>query len=360
MTRRTRVFMALAAGVLVLGVCVGLVAMYSGLPVLAQFGASRPELAYLPQDVRLVAYANVRQVMDSEIHRKLRDARPDGAGGSDRRGGPGGARENDLFRQAGIDVETDVDLVVVSLTGDANDETPLVLARGRFDDDLIETLIRQRGGGVEEYRGVRLLTHRDEGRAMGVSFVEPNLVAFGSEQAVRLAIDTKAGAVPDVAGNDTVMGMIRDVDDGNAWAVGRFDAISRRAPLPADVARQLPPLDWFSVSGHINGGLDGTLRLETRDAAAADDLRQVVQGFLALARLQTGRLEQFRALIESINLGGQGTTVTVTFSVPPTVIDALAALRNERRGVPPDTGADARPQTTPPAPARPPARPPRT
>ena len=44
-----------------------------------------------------------------------------------------------------------------------------------------------------------------------------------------------------------------------------------------------------SVSGHVNGGLRGIVRAETRDDEAANNLRDVVRGFLALAKLQAGR-----------------------------------------------------------------------
>ena len=38
---------------------------------------------------------------------------------------------------------------------------------------------------------------------------------------------------------------------------------------------------------HIDGGVTGTLRAEARDDQSAENLRQVVQGFLALGRLQS-------------------------------------------------------------------------
>ena len=36
---------------------------------------------------------------------------------------------------------------------------------------------------------------------------------------------------------------------------------------------------------HIDGGITGSLRAETKDDASADNLRQVVQGLLALGRM---------------------------------------------------------------------------
>ena len=63
---------------------------------------------------------------------------------------------------------------------------------------------------------------------------------------------------------------------------------------------------------------------------AAQDLRDVVRGFLALARLQAGQNAQIQTMMSSMELGGAGRTVSLGFSLPPEVIDALAALRNRR------------------------------
>jgi hypothetical protein len=350
MTKRTRLFIGMAVGVLVAGLGTGLVASYYGLPTaLAQFGGNGPrELDYLPQDAQLVAFANVRDVMDSELRRKIMELRPDRPSNPTDPGTPDSPPDpqQNFLKQAGVSVETDVDRVVACLVaGQTNGgrEFPLVLARGRFDDDLIETLIRQRGGAVEEYRGTRLLTHTEQDHDFGVAFLEPDLVAFGTSAAVRRAVDTKAGTAPSITSNEEVMALVRDIDSGNAWAVGRFDAISSHTSLPQQFTSQLPPINWFAATGHVNGGVEGLIRAEARDELAANDLRQVVQGFLALARLQTGQNAQIRSLMNSLQLGGSGKTVSLTFSLPPDVIDALAALQlQHRRQAPPTAPGPAR------------------
>ena len=349
MTKRTRLFMAVAVGVLGVGLGTGFLASYYGLPVLAQFGSNGPsELAYLPRDARLVAFANVRDVMDSELRQKIVGMRAPGGGRDADDPDPDGPDE-DLLKEAGINVETDVDRVVASMSGEsgADGDRPLILARGRFDDDLIETLVRQRGGQVEEYGGKRLLLHTEDEANLGLAFVEPDLIAFGTADAVRRAIDTKAGRSPNVTTNQEVMALVRDMDSGNAWAVGRFDAISRRARLPEQLASQLPAINWFAASGHVNGGVRGILRAEARDEMAAQDLREVVRGFLALARLQAGQNTQVRAMMNSLELGGDGRTVSLGFSLAPEVLDALAALHGQRSRPDRTPEPDSAPETAP-------------
>ncbi len=118
--------------------------------------------------------------------------------------------------------------------------------------------------------------------------------------------------------------MIEGVASGNAWVVGRFDVLSKQAHLPAEVTGQLPQLTWFSATGHVNGGLSGTVSAEARDEEAAKNLRQVVAGFIALAKMQAGVKPELNALAQSITLNSDtGNTVSVSFTVPTAAIDAL-------------------------------------
>ena len=336
MTKRTRVFLLIAAGVLVLGVGAGLVAYYTGFTGLSVGSANEPdELSYLPQDSSLVAFANVRDVMASDLHRRLQEMRS-----ADAASGP-----NDFEARTGIDIETDVDVVVASLAGGGDNERPLVVARGRFDEARIEALIREQGGQVEEYRNERLFIVSAGDEPFGVSFVESGVVAIGTVAAVRRAIDTKATRGASVTGNEELMAQVRGMDQGNAWAVGRFDTLAGNR-LPEAVASQLPPISWFAATGRVNGGVEGLVRVEAGTEQGAQDLRQVVQGFMALARLQTRDNTEFATLLNSLQLGGEGRTVSLSFSVPLELMDALGALQ-QRREPPPQ----------PPLPPAPPAGP---
>jgi hypothetical protein len=56
---------------------------------------------------------------------------------------------------------------------------------------------------------------------------------------------------------------------------------------------------------------------------------------MALARLQSGDKAQFSEVVNSLELAGEGTTVSLRFAVPGNVIDALSALSAQRRQQPP-------------------------
>jgi hypothetical protein len=79
---------------------------------------------------------------------------------------------------------------------------------------------------------------------------------------------------------------------------------------------------------------------------------------MALARMQAGNQPAIADFMNSIQLGGEGKTVSLSFSVPPAVIDAIGGLRAQQPRVPklptePPVPAPSAPE--PPAPPAPPA-----
>ena len=91
---------------------------------------------------------------------------------------------------------------------------------------------------------------------------------------------------------------------------------------------RLPAITWFSASGRVNGGISGVVRAETRDEAAAQNLRDVVRGFMALGKLQAGSKPEVQTMLQSLELGGEGKTVSLSFSVPAEIFDSLGALEH--------------------------------
>ena len=326
MTKKTRYFMAVSAGIIVVGLGSGLIAYYGGgFPSLSASRSGPAELSYVPADAAVVAFANVREVMDSQLRQRLKLALPNEQG------------QKEFQEQTGIDIERDIDYIVAAMTqvptGANHDPAGLVVARGRFNTTQLETLVREHGGVVEEYKGKRLVkvTDNNPAHVMVLAFLEPGLVGIGSERAIRSSIDAQLTA-QSITSNNDMMELVADIDRGNnAWAVGRFDAIASQAKLPADIANKLPAVKTFAVMTHIDGGLSGTLRAETRDQQSGDNLRQVVQGLLALGRMSND--PKATALINSLQLSGTGTTVALSFAIPSELLDMISNGMMKKDGV---------------------------
>ena len=104
--------------------------------------------------------------------------------------------------------------------------------------------------------------------------------------------------------------------------------------MPEKVASQLPPIEWVSASGHIDNDIRGVIRAEAKDADAAQNLREVVRGFMALAKMQMASQPDMREFVDSLSIGGTDKAVTLTFELPAAVIENLAALRRPRAAQP--------------------------
>ena len=139
-----------------------------------------------------VAFANVHEIMTSELRQKVRRALPMQENG-----------QREFENQTGINIETDIDRVVACLYppigAGATKGTGMVLARGRFDEVRIEALMREHGATRRDLQrqadgACGSLVRRPRSRqrpadnsdarprsshSFAVSFMEPGLVAAG-------------------------------------------------------------------------------------------------------------------------------------------------------------------------------------
>ena len=336
MTKKTRYFMTGSAAVLAGGLCTGLVAYYGGgFPALVA-STGPTELSYVPADASVVAYADVKSIMTSELRQRFKQSVPTPMGEE-------GQRE--FFEKTGIDIETDIDYVVAAATalpGNGNmHPNGVVVARGRFDIVKLEGLAREHGAQVQDYKGKRMLTlqHTSSNLDAPVSgeptstqtasntgvlaFLEPGLVAVGDLSSVQRAIDAQLSA-QSITSNNEMMDLVKDIEQSNnAWAVGRFDLIASQAKLPDEISQKIPPVKWLAIAGHINGGISAQLRAEANDDQAAENLRGVLNGVISLARLQGQNDPKLTSLINSLQLTGEGKTVRLSFAVPSEIFELM-------------------------------------
>jgi hypothetical protein len=350
MNRTSRLFLMGSGFVLAAGLGTGLVAYYGGLPTLASASRSvgPDELKYVPEAAAVVAYANVRDVMASEFRQKLRQVLPD----HDTKG------QEEFQRETGINIEQDIDYVLAWMTpkpdGQDGNGRPagLVLLHGRFDTAKLEALATQHGGVVETVDGIRAIRPNPKERetvevqpepqadgdvvvkrrhahvAPMVAFLEPGLLAIGEEPTVRAAIAHSRSGGRSIRDNQEIANLIADLEgSSNVWAVGRMEALANRANLPEPIAAHLPAVKWFSASTHVGAGVSGLLRAEARDDDAAKNLRDVLQGFMALAKLHAGTKPELAPVVNSLQVSGSGRTVALSFDVPPALIDTLVELK---------------------------------
>ena len=326
--KKTRYFVAISGAILAIGLGTGIVASYMGLPVSVFSSAAGPEeLQYVPPDAAVVAYANVREVMNSEFRQRFKNL------------GPSENDKNEFEEKTGLNLEQDVDSVVAAvMPKDGMAQNPagsfLILARARYQAARLEALAIEHGAQVTDYQGKRLITHHEENATgdaqdMAFGFVEADLVAFGSLASVKASIDAHA-TNRNIVSNNEMMKLVNEIDNANAWAVGKFDAIASKAGLPAEVTQAMPAISWFSAAGHVNGGISGSFKAEAKDETTAKNLRDVAAGFLAMAKMQAANKPGMQQLADSLVISGEGNTVQLAFSIPSEVLDVLEGLAKSR------------------------------
>jgi hypothetical protein len=352
MTRKTRTFVLAAAAVLFVGLAGGLIAYLAYNRVAGVGGGLPPEMRYVPAEVALVAFADVNAVMNSELRRALMPS-------VDPESRRGRQMMNDF---AGVDVEKQVRHVVAYVEpyippDPQSPEKPqipraLVMVQGTFDPARIEAFIRERAGTMDDYKGRKIFVRSEDGHEMAVGLVGSDLIAMGQSDLVRGVIDQSQGAglTKNITSNAEMMTLIRDNAGSTAWVVGQFSEISRRMRLPSGVSGQVPPVQMISAKANINGGVKLAIRAEAGDAAAADQLRDLVRGFIALGRLQAGAKPELETLLKSIELSGTNKTVRLSFALPADTVRALAPSRGGRGG----RGGRGRGPAEPPNPPAPP------
>jgi hypothetical protein len=332
MSNKTRYFVAISGAILAIGLGTGLVASYMSLPVSVFSSAAGPEeLQYVPADAAVVAYANVRDVMNSELRKRFKAIEPSAE------------HKNEFEEKTGLNFEEHVDSVVAAVMpkdGMANHPAGafLILARAQYNAERLQKLALEHGAEVSQYQGKTLITHQDKDASdptpdnMAFGFVEADLVAFGTVESVKASIDARASN-RNVVSNNEMMKLVNEINNANAWAVGRFDAIADKAGLPPEVRNAMPSISWFSAAGHINGGVSGTFKAEAKDEATAKNLRDVMAGFLAMAKMQAQNKPGMQQLADSLVISGDGNSVALAFDIPAEVLDVLEALANSRQGI---------------------------
>src|SRR6185295_2044655 len=97
--KKTRYFVAISGAILAVGLGVGLAASYMGMPAVFSRAAGPDELQYVPADAAVVAYANVRDVMNSEFRQRFKSLEPSQSD------------KNEFEQHTGVNLETDVDSI---------------------------------------------------------------------------------------------------------------------------------------------------------------------------------------------------------------------------------------------------------
>lgn len=332
MTAYTRHVLLGGIIVVVLGLLVGFLAYLSGgVPAVAVAQERPPEFRYVPANASVVGFADLRKLMDSDLRELLRGLESESQF----------KNRLEFQERTSINIENDIDRVVAGLVPNGSDQAHgIIVLTGRFDVARLEALALENGGTASDYEGRRLIVlsreigARAESDAevtleLTMAFVEPGILALGSDVILRQVLDLPSDG-DGVGGSEELMRLLSHIDaESTAWTIGRLDGRGVEGWIPDQMGSQILQMSAFAIGSQINGGISGTVMVETHDEAAGLNLHSLVQGFMALARMQSNSRPEVARLLDSFRLEAVGTNLTLFFDLSSDLLLQLIPNNSE-------------------------------
>ncbi|MGH8165363.1 MAG: hypothetical protein ACREP1_13615, partial [Rhodanobacteraceae bacterium] len=243
-----------------------------------------------------------------------------------------------FLAETGFDPRRDLQDFVFAATGDPN-SAGVILARGNFDPARIGAAAKARGASVQTYRGVDLILNSARAHESAAAFLAPDIAVMADVATVEEVIRRRS--VPAKL-DPALQRLIAGVGGNGAW----FVSVSAGTLAAPEVAR------WNRTAAsavqsivEASGGirftdpLAVTLHAVTGSPQEAEALSVVVRGLAAFARMGHPT-EPYLAVLASardMNIGADGSTVDLSFSIPEKEAEHLARYF-------PQTGSAARPR----------------
>jgi hypothetical protein len=322
---KSRVVVLASTLVVGVGVLTAVGALYLD-PARAAVGPLPAEGLALPADAQFVMGIDVRRFVASPFYARF--------GEENAAGRPRAFAE--MEEKTGINPERDVDAIYVAGRKGAGkargDGEGVVIVVGTFDRAKVSRAIETTHKGAStKYHGapVYLFEEARAGRTAGaVAFLDDHTLVMGSRTGVEQTIDTRAGDAPGLRSNTAMTALLETVRPGSTfWMVGDRSVL---AQLPKGIApggdgpgMNLPPLKSVVVTGDLDPVVSFEATGEAADAAAAQNLADVVRGFVALAAMQSTQKPELKQLASGVSVTTDANTVRIAARFPYELLETL-------------------------------------
>ncbi len=305
-------------------------------PARAAVGPLPAEGLALPADAQFVMGIDVRRFVASPFYARFGEehaaARPQAFA--------------EMEEKTGINPERDVDAIYVAGRkgpGKGRDDDGVVIVVGTFDRYKVSRAIEtsHKGATSTKYQGtpVYLFEASRAGRKAGaVAFLDDHTLVMGSRTGVEQTIDARSGDGLGLRSNAAMTALLETVRPGSTfWMVGDQSVL---AHMPMGITgsggdgqvMNLPPLKTVVVTGDLDPVVSFEAIGEAADDAAAQNLADVVRGFVALATLQASQKPELKQLASGVSITTDANRVRIAARFPYELLDSLrpkkAALAN--------------------------------
>lgn len=241
------------------------------------------------------------------------------------------ANMNKFIDATGFDPRRDLTELIVASSDASGKGKSVVLARGRFDTNRINSFASTGGAKLTTYNGVQVMSGGAEGGKSGWLAVLDNVTAVaGDQDAVRSAIDRYKGA-PGVLDAATVA-RINDLSSRyDAWMIS--NGVARIAddiqnPQVGGMMNNNLFQSMQSVMGGVRFGTnveltaEATMRSE-KDATAMVDVIRFLAGMLQMNTQNDKRAAELATLLDKMQLSSSGTQFKLSLTIPEDALEGI-------------------------------------
>lgn len=306
------------------GGCFGLFLVCSGFGVFGWWyffsGGIGDELKFMPSNCQMVFSIRAEQLMKSEVYKELEREMPDV-----------NKEKANFSKEVGLSAE-DVEQAVIGVGSNSKDVVIVVRTKKAVEARDLRSRIKN-SKHTETKVGKYLMQESPNDSQPSFAVVDKKLVVFGDKEPVRAVL--QRDKKPEFSKN--LQMAMKQVDFSKTIAFAADVQSSRSKAGEAfgmfgpnkDVLRSLEKTNAVAVQVKVGSDVRLDLTLFCQDAASANDVKKLIDGFLVMGRNQQGIPKEVADLLE-LNLKTDGNKVigNNTFKVGPLI--KLAKQKNSR------------------------------
>jgi hypothetical protein len=227
-----------------------------------------------------------------------------------------------LKRTVGFDPLKDMREILIASTGEAKDSRSLVLLRGTFPG--IEALAKAAGAPVQSYKGIPVLSMKEQTSLTMMALLDPSTIAVGDQKSVQAAIDR--GGV-NVGLDSRLVARVQEMSrQYDFWMVGKVpEGALSTASAPGQPLGGLMQGDVMKSIVEFGGGLklgpeltiagEAVTKTE-KDAAALADVVKFFIGMAQMSAQKDPKAANSMAFLQKLNLRAEGNVAKMSLTIP--------------------------------------------
>ena len=293
-----------------------LVAMTAAAPAAQLTGDAR---AAIPHDVQQLVVIDYRAMQNSSTAMELRD----------RVMPPDLKQFDDAIRKSGLNDNHDIDQLAFALfrmSASSEDLQTVGIAQGQFDVADIMANFRKQKVVAKLVRTNRVFPLAHTG--MVLCFVDPSTMVFGSQEAVKKALDVRDGLSAGMLTNAPMMDAMRSVDSDPLWSI--LDKAGTQTMMKQVLGEAGSVTDFESVRKRLDSswygmnfqhGVKFDLTIATGDSFAAATVSSLLSAAIVYKKMSGDETE--KAALAATDITSNSGQLNVHFATTDNDFNAL-------------------------------------